>query len=83
MTDLDLGIVGAPPTVDAMTDEVRRAAADGFAGYWTPQIFGLDALTALAVVGHEVPDIALGTAVVPVQPRHAMALAGQALTVNQ
>jgi F420-dependent oxidoreductase-like protein len=48
-----------------------------------PQIFGLDALTALAVVAAEVDGIGLGTSVVPTYPRHPMALAQQALTVNQ
>ena len=46
------------------------------------QIFGLDALTALAVVGREVPRIELGTAVVPTYPRHPMMLAQQALTTQ-
>jgi F420-dependent oxidoreductase-like protein len=44
-------------------------------------IFGLDALTALAVAGSQVPGIELGTAVVPTYPRHPAALAQQALTV--
>ena len=44
-------------------------------------IFGLDALTALAVAGSAVPGIELGTAVVPTYPRHPAALAQQALTV--
>ena len=43
-------------------------------------IFGLDALTALAVAGSQVPGIELGTAVVPTYPRHPAVLAQQALT---
>ncbi|MFN7150334.1 MAG: LLM class flavin-dependent oxidoreductase, partial [Microthrixaceae bacterium] len=46
------------------------------------QIFGLDALTALAVAGASTSRIELGTAVVPTYPRHPMMLAGQALTVQ-
>jgi F420-dependent oxidoreductase-like protein len=42
----------------------------------------VDALTALAVVGHEVPGIGLGTAVIPTYPRHPMVLASQALTTQ-
>jgi 5,10-methylenetetrahydromethanopterin reductase len=61
---------------------IRQAAADGFHSAWLPQIFGIDALTALAVAGASVPDIELGTAVVPTYPRHPMALASQALTVQ-
>jgi F420-dependent oxidoreductase-like protein len=60
----------------------RSAADEGFASYWMPQIFGLDALTSLAVVGREVPDIELGTAVIPTYPRHPMMLAAQALTTQ-
>ena len=67
-------------TIDDVVDEARRAEADGFATYWASQIFGHDALTALAVVGREVPRIELGTSVVPTYPRHPMMLAQQALT---
>jgi len=65
-----------------MTNEASRAEKDGFASYWVPQIFNHDALTALAVIGREVPRIELGTSVVPTYPRHPMMMAQQALTVN-
>lgn len=64
----------------SLGDELRRAADDGFASAWMANIFGLDALTALAVAGAAVPDIEIGTAVVPIYPRHPAALAQQALT---
>lgn len=76
----DLG--GPRSTVAAAVESAKVAADDGFSSYWLPQIFGLDALTTLAVVGTLVPDIELGTAVVPVYPRHPAALAQQALTVQ-
>jgi 5,10-methylenetetrahydromethanopterin reductase len=63
-----------------LADQLRRAADDGFASAWMSQIFGLDALTAFAVAGSQVPGIELGTAVVPTYPRHPAALAQQALT---
>ncbi|MEO1059698.1 MAG: TIGR03564 family F420-dependent LLM class oxidoreductase [Actinomycetota bacterium] len=69
-------------TLDDIVAEVREAQTQGFASYWTPNIFGHDALTALAVAGREVPDIELGTAVVPTFPRHPMAIAQQCLTVS-
>jgi F420-dependent oxidoreductase-like protein len=47
---------------------------------WSPHIFALDALIALSIAGREVPEIELGTAVVPTYPRHPMALAQLALT---
>jgi 5,10-methylenetetrahydromethanopterin reductase len=62
-------------------DQIRRAAEQGFASAWMNNIFGLDALTALAVAGSGVPGIELGTAVVPTYPRHPAALAQQARTV--
>jgi KUP system potassium uptake protein len=70
-----------PDALDKLIDDLRRAADDGFASAWMSNIFGLDALTALAVAGSRVPGIALGTAVVPTYPRHPAALAQQARTV--
>ena len=69
-------------TIDDVVEEARAAEADGLAAYWVPNIFGHDALTALAIVGREVPRIELGTSVVPTFPRHPMAIAQQCLTVN-
>jgi 5,10-methylenetetrahydromethanopterin reductase len=66
--------------VAELADQLRRAADDGLASAWMSQIFGLDALTALAVAGSQVPGIELGTAVVPTYPRHPAVLAMQALT---
>jgi F420-dependent oxidoreductase-like protein len=69
-----------PDALTVVRDEIRRAADDGFASAWKSNIFGLDALTALAVAGGQVPGIELGTAVVPTYPRHPAALAQQART---
>jgi 5,10-methylenetetrahydromethanopterin reductase len=80
---MDIAIFGSANTVDQLRDDIADAAGHGFASYWMPQIFSIDALTALAVVSRDVPDIRLGTAVVPTYPRHPMALAQQALTVSQ
>jgi F420-dependent oxidoreductase-like protein len=71
---------GRPP-LDQVRDALRRAADDGFASAWMNNIFGLEALTTLAVAGSQVPGIELGTAVVPTYPRHPAAVAQQALTV--
>jgi F420-dependent oxidoreductase-like protein len=68
-------------TVDAVVARVRAAEEEGFGAIWFPQTAGLDALTALAVAGVRVPGIRLGTAVVPIQGRHPIPLAQQALTV--
>ena len=71
---------GEAQALSKLTDQVRRAADDGFASVWLANIFGLEALTALAVAGSQVPGIELGTAVVPTYPRHPAVLAQQALT---
>ncbi len=78
------GIFGGAVNDGTLQDVVAEAAAaerDGFASYWVPNIFGHDALTALAVVGATVPRIELGTAVVPTFPRHPHAIAQQSHTV--
>jgi len=82
---MHIGIFGglsANGPIDTIVDDVRAAEQEGFASYWLPQVFGVDALTALAVAGREVPRIELGTAVVPTYPRHPMVLAAQALTTQ-
>ncbi len=69
-----------PDALIRLRDQLERAAEDGFASVWMSNIFGLDALTALAVAGSQVPGIELGTAVVPTYPRHPAVLAQQAMT---
>jgi F420-dependent oxidoreductase-like protein len=55
----------------------------GFDSVWVPQIPDeFDALTALALMGHATSRIELGSAVVPVQSRHPVALAQQALSTQ-
>jgi 5,10-methylenetetrahydromethanopterin reductase len=71
-----------PHALDRLHDNLATAADDGFASVWMANIFGLDALTALAVAGRGVGDIEIGTAVVPTYPRHAAVLAQQALTAD-
>src|SRR6266481_3697995 len=71
-----------PDPLGALADQIRAAVDDGFASAWMSNIFGLEALTSLAVAGREVPGIELGTAVVPTYPRHPAVLAQQALTTD-
>jgi F420-dependent oxidoreductase-like protein len=79
-----IGVMNAAAggTVDSIVAEVKSAEAEGFASYWLPHIFGLDAITALAIAGRESSSIELGTAVVPTYPRHPVAIAQQALTAS-
>jgi 5,10-methylenetetrahydromethanopterin reductase len=71
-----------PEALVRLRDQLQHAADDGFVSAWVTNIFGLDALTSLAVAGSQVPGIELGTAVVPTYPRHPAVLAQQALTTD-
>ena len=69
--------------VERLQADVRWAEGAGLATVWIPQIPDeFDALTAATVVGAETSRIEIGTAVVPVQPRHPIALAQQILSVQ-
>ena len=66
-----------------LLDDGQAAEADGFATFWIPQVPGyLDALTAVALLGRVTDRIEIGTAVVPMQTRHPLILAQQALTTQ-
>ena len=68
--------------IPQVVEQVRQMADAGLSTAACSQIFAYDALTLLAVVGNQVPDIELMTAVVPTYPRHPMVLAAQALTAQ-
>jgi F420-dependent oxidoreductase-like protein len=80
---MQLGLFSSPATIDDLLAEASDAKARGFDSLWMSQIFGLDAITALAIVGREVPGLNLGTGVVPTYPRHPAMLAAQARTTQQ
>jgi F420-dependent oxidoreductase-like protein len=62
---------------------VQAAEQDGFTSIWIPQIPGyLDAMTAIAIAGRATDRIEIGTAVVPIQTRHPIPMAQQALTTQ-
>jgi len=79
-------MLGATPgphdTLDGLVAFARDAEAKGFPSLWLAHVFGLDAITALALAGRETRRIELGTAVVPTYPRHPAAMAQQALTAG-
>lgn len=77
-----IGIFAGQDSVDDLLAAARQAESDGFDSFWIPQIFGADALSVHTLIGHQVPRIELGTAVVPTYPRHPGVLAAQALTVS-
>jgi len=77
---MEIGVMVGGTGLGGLVEAVREAAEAGIGRVWVPQLIGLDALTAIAVAGREVPGVELGTAVVPTFPRHPFVLAGQALT---
>jgi F420-dependent oxidoreductase-like protein len=69
--------------VERLRADARWAEEAGLSSVWIPQIpDDFDALTAATLVGADTERIEIGTAVVPVQPRHPIALAQQALSVQ-
>ena len=69
--------------IDRLRTDFRWADEHGFSTVWIPQIPDeFDALTAATIAGLETSRIEIGTAVVPVQPRHPIALAQQALSAQ-
>ncbi len=80
-TNVGIGI-DRPRTITEIVGEVGHAADLGLLGAWWAERHTADALTAATVAGLAVPEIPLGTAVVTTYPRHPLALASHALTVQ-
>ena len=69
--------------VERLQADARWAEESGLSTVWIPQIPDeFDALTAATVVATQTSGIEIGTAVVPVQPRHPIALVQQILSVQ-
>jgi F420-dependent oxidoreductase-like protein len=69
--------------VERLRADAKWAEDAGLATVWIPQVpDDFDALTAAALIGADTSRIEIGTAVVPVQPRHPLVLAQQALSVQ-
>ncbi|GAA1852385.1 TIGR03564 family F420-dependent LLM class oxidoreductase [Pseudonocardia ailaonensis] len=87
---MDIGVALAASTdpartanyVDAVVDQARDAAAAGLRSAWFGQRFDYDAVTLAALVGREVPGLAVGTSAVPVFGRHPLVLGANAVTAQ-
>src|ERR1700739_2271435 len=67
-----------------LIDDASDAESAGFNSFWMPQVPGyLDAMTAITLLGQATDRIELGTAVVPIQTRHPLIMAQQALTTQE
>lgn len=75
--------IGVPMAPAAVVEQVAEAEAAGVPSAWTVHFSrGLDALSVLCAAGLRTRRIALGVGVVPTYPRHPLALAQQAATVQ-
>ncbi len=69
--------------VAQLIGDAQAAEEAGFTSLWVPQIPGdFDALTAITLMGHATERIELGTAVLPIQTRHPIAMAQEVLSVQ-
>lgn len=69
--------------VEQLVADAQAAERDGFTSIWVPQIPGdFDAFTMITLMGSATQRIELGTAVLPIQTRHPIAMA-QELLSNQ
>lgn len=69
--------------VTKLLDDIEWAETAGLDTAWIPQVpDDFDALTAVALMATRTSRIELGTAVVPLQAQHPIALARQALSVH-
>ena len=67
----------------AMVADAEAADQAGFTSMWVPQIPGyFDAMTVIALMGRATERIELATSVVPVQTRHPVVMAQQALSTQ-
>lgn len=69
-------------TIEKVVENAKNAELEGFDSLWMAHLFGLDAVTTLAIIGQATKSIRLGSAVTPTYPRHPTALAQQALTTG-
>jgi F420-dependent oxidoreductase-like protein len=87
---MDLGVALAASTdpavtpnyVDAIVGQAADAAAAGLGAAWLGQRFDYDATTLAALIGREVPGLAVGTSAIPVFGRHPLVVAANAVTAQ-
>jgi F420-dependent oxidoreductase-like protein len=69
--------------VAQLVADAETAEREGFTSIWIPQIPGeFDALTAITLMGYATERVELGTAVLPIQTRHPIAMAQEVLSVQ-
>ena len=67
--------------VAQLVADAEAAEEGGFTSIWVPQVPGdFDAMTAITLMGQATERVELGTAVLPIQTRHPVAMAQEALS---
>jgi F420-dependent oxidoreductase-like protein len=67
--------------VAQLAADAEAAERDGFTSIWVPQIPGdFDAFTAITLMGRATERVELGTAVLPIQTRHPIAMAQEVMS---
>jgi alkanesulfonate monooxygenase SsuD/methylene tetrahydromethanopterin reductase-like flavin-dependent oxidoreductase (luciferase family) len=80
----DVAVLPKGPEFDAgeLAERAGRAEALGLSTVWVPQYsIGMDAVAALAAIASSTTRVELGTAVLPIFPRHPLVVAQQAQTL--
>ena len=77
-----IGIMHGDGPIADTVEQIVREEADGFDNVWFGQVFGVDAMTVIALAGARTSRIQFGTGVVPTYPRHPFVMAQQAMTVQ-
>jgi 5,10-methylenetetrahydromethanopterin reductase len=70
------------PSAAELIADMELACRAGLQSIWLNHHLGYDSLTLLAAAAPSLPNVELGTAVIPTYPRHPAALAMQALTAQ-
>ena len=73
---------GSGNVVDDILQKGRAAFDAGVRQLWLGQQFDYDAITLAAVIGTVLPDVGVGTSVVPINPRHPLIVASAAQTAQ-
>lgn len=68
--------------VDRLIRQTKQAATAGLNSVWFSQLLDHDAVSMAALAGRAVPEIDVGTSVVPIYPRHPMLVSSVAQTAQ-
>jgi F420-dependent oxidoreductase-like protein len=72
----------SPNVIDDAVEKARSAYEAGVRRLWFGQQLDYDAIALAGLIGSAVPDMAVGTSVVPINPRHPLTVAAAAQTAQ-